>query len=234
MFDDIKYNVYFINMSKLKKVLILTDSVSLPRKTKDGIVSWEDTYVYKLKLHFPQYEFIHIAIGGATILDLKDQLNYYSVLKPYICVLQCGIVDCAPRAFSKFEKQLIRKFRISRFTKLFLNVLRSKRKYKYVSQKKFESALKDFKNRLHPKYFFSLSILKAQSGYEKKLKGVTENITQYNNILKKHSKLINLDSLPVEGILDDFHHINEIGHSYIKERITEKIEEIDAENRAKN
>lgn len=217
-------------MQELKKILIITDSLSLPRKTNNGYVRWEDTYVYQLKLMNPKYEFIHIAIGGATILDLKAQLNYYEVLNPFIVILQCGIVDCSPRAFSKIEKELIIKFRLSRLTKPFVSILRRNRKFKYVSKNKFEKALIGFRIKLDTKNFFSLSILKAQKGYEEKLQGVSKNITEYNTILKKHSELIDLDYLPVEGILEDYHHINELGHHYIKEQITKKLEEIEKQN----
>ena len=209
-----------------KTILIITDSVSLPRKTKRGYVKWEDTYYNKLKLEFPRYEFIYLAIGGATILDLCNQLNYYDILKPDVVILQCGIVDCCPRAFSQFEKQIIKKFKLSRLSKPFVKFLRKYRALKYVPLAKYEAALLEIKEKLNPSHFFSLSIIKAQKKYELTLKGISKNIRDYNNILKKHTKLIDLSSLPVEGILDDYHHINELGHDYIKEQLVIKFRTI--------
>ena len=167
-----------------KTILIITDSVSLPRKTKRGYVKWEDTYYNKLKLEFPRYEFIYLAIGGA------------------------------------------KKFKLSRLSKPFVKFLRKYRALKYVPLAKYEAALLEIKEKLNPSHFFSLSIIKAQKKYELTLKGISKNIRDYNNILKKHTKLIDLSSLPVEGILDDYHHINELGHDYIKEQLVIKFRTI--------
>ena len=96
-------------MNGKPKILFLTDSVSLPRRTEKGPVTWEDTYIYRLEQAYSEYVVISVAIGGATIKDLREQINYYAILQPSIVILQCGIVDSTPRAFGKIEMELIKK-----------------------------------------------------------------------------------------------------------------------------
>lgn len=91
------------------RILFLTDSLSLPRVNEEEIVLYEDTYLYKLREEFKESLIVDSAIGGATIKDLYAQVFYYKSFNPDIVVLQTGIVDCAPRAYKKFEKKNISK-----------------------------------------------------------------------------------------------------------------------------
>ena len=207
------------------KMLILTDSVSLPRKTDKGSVVWEDTYVYRLKNIYPQYEIIPVLIGAATIKDIRNQVNYYAILNPEIVIIQCGIVDCTPRAFGRIEMELIKKLRLFRLTKPFVKFLRKYRAHKYVSLKKFEQSLLALKTYLNPDIFFALSILPSCEDYEKKAPGITKSIEEYNSILKKHTTYVDLSKIPRNAILKDHHHINEQGHDFIFKSILEKKDE---------
>lgn len=211
----------------MKKILIITDSVSLPRKTNDGIVEWHETYVNRLKQELLDYEFITVAIGGATIRDLRKQLNYYKILKPEILILQCGIVDCAPRAYGKIEMEIIRKIKLYRFTKLFLPYLRKKRAHTYTSLKLFKKTLIEMKNIVNADSFYSLSILPSNPDYEKLLPGISKNINDYNEVLFSNTNFIDLSNIPKEGILKDHHHINAIGHEFIFNTILRKLNSID-------
>lgn len=198
-----------------KKILILTDSVSLPRRIDDSFVKWEETYVYKLKEFYVNYEIIYVAIGGATIKDFRRQVNYYKVIEPEIVILQCGIVDATPRAYGKIEMELIKKIKFYRFTKPTVDFLRKFRAHNYNSPKKFEEILNEIKIGLNPNIFFSLGIIPSSEAYEKKAPGITENINNYNSILKRNTEFVNLSNIPKEGISSDHHHINRKGHRFI-------------------
>ncbi len=206
-----------------RKIIILTDSVALPRKKKEDFIRWEDTYIFKVKQFLVDFEIINVSIGGATIVDLRNQVNYYKILKPQIVILQCGIVDASPRAFGRIELQLIKKLKLFRFTKVLVSFLRKYRSHHYTNLKNFEKNLIEIKRELNPKSIYSLGIIPGNSEYERLLPGVTNSIKKYNNILKRHTNFISLDDMPVLGVLEDHHHINEIGQEFIFNKIVEKL-----------
>ncbi|MFN3754475.1 hypothetical protein [Flavobacterium sp.] len=195
--------------------LIITDSVALPRKHESGFVLWNETYIAKIKIAYPNFDVINVSIGGASIKDLRNQINYYKILNPEIVLFQCGIVDAAPRAFGRIEMDIIKKLKLFRLTKPFVSFLRKFRSHHYASPKKFEETLLDIKMTLTAKQFYTLGILPSCTAYERVLPGISKSINEYNNILKRHTKFINLNEMPREGILDDFHHINRTGQEYI-------------------
>ena len=94
-------------MNKIK-ILVFSDSLGLPRNTPQA-VNWEETWVQLLsKIYCVEY----CAIGGAKVSDLSRQISYYKIFNPDIVIVQSGIVDCAPRALTEFEKQIIERFAI--------------------------------------------------------------------------------------------------------------------------
>lgn len=197
------------------KIILLTDSVALPRKFKEGVVQWEETYIYKLKTRFPDYEFINVSIGGASIKDLRKQVNYYKILEPQIVILHCGIVDAAPRAFGRIELELIKKAHLLRFSKPFVKFLRRYRGHHYAKADEFGSLLKQIKEALGAEKFITLGIIPASDDYEKIMPGIKHSIERYNQILQKTSTFLSTAEMPKAGICEDYHHINGIGQDYI-------------------
>lgn len=201
------------------KVLLLTDSLSLPRSYENGTVLWEDIYFNKLRHHFFDIEFILVAMGGATITQLHLTLNYYKETKPDIVILQSGIVDCAPRALGQLEQQIVIKLRMFRLVHPFIKGLRKIRNITYTKPKEYEETLLKIKNSFPGKPFISIGILPGCEAYDKKVPGVSKRIEQYNAILKQHSIFIDNRNFPRDGIINDFHHLNEKGHQEIFDRI---------------
>lgn len=209
-------------MDKEKPVcLIMTDSVALPRRFPGGMVKWKETYPFKLKEFLCDFEVISLSIGGASITDLRKQVNYYKILKPEIVILQCGIVDAAPRAFGRIEMDLIKKLKMFRITKPAVSFLRTYRAHHYTNPNLFEKKLRELKEELNAKDFFSLEIIPANKEYEKILFGITKNINIYNGILKRNSKIVPLHDIPRDGILYDHHHLNAIGQDFVFKRLKE-------------
>jgi hypothetical protein len=197
------------------KILILSDSVALPRKIARGSVAWEETYIYALRENFLSYEVINVSIGGATIRDLRNQANYYKILQPDIVVLQCGIVDASPRAFGRIDLELIKKAHLFRFTKPFVSFLRKKRSHHYTSLKDFDRCLSELRAELNAPKFISLGIIPASTEYEKKMPGITKSIERYNQILKNNSLYLSTENIPRSGICEDHHHVNGLGQEYL-------------------
>jgi len=205
------------------KVLLLTDSLSLPRRYENGTVLWEDIYYNKLRKHFPDIEFILVAMGGATITQLFLSLNYYKETKPDLIILQSGIVDCAPRALSQLEQQIVIKLRMFRLVHPFTKFFRKSRNLTYTKPRVFEETLLKIKNSFPDKPFVSIGILPGCEAYDKKVPGVSRKIEEYNAILRKHATFIDNRDFPRDGIINDFHHLNEKGHDEIYKKLVPVI-----------
>ena len=204
--------------------LIVTDSVALPRKFGSGVINWQESYIAKIKIHYSDFEVINVSIGGASIKDLRNQVNYYKILNPQVVLLQCGIVDASPRAFGRIEMEIIKKLKLFRLTKPFVSFLRKFRAHHYASPKEFEQKLIELKQALNAKRFLSLGIIPSCSSYESILPGVTKSIHKYNSILIKYADdYISLDEIPRDGVLNDHHHINAIGHQFIFEQLQKRL-----------
>jgi hypothetical protein len=209
---------------KKKILFILTDSVALPKREAETI--WEDTYIYKLRERYDKtHNIINVSIGGASIKDLRNQVNYYKILNPEIVILHCGIVDASPRAFGRIEMETIKKLRLFRLTKPFVSFLRKNRAHHYAKPILFKEHVKIIKKELNAEKFLLIGIIPASKKYEDKLPGISKSIIEYNNILKLEQGFICADSIPKEGISRDFHHINKIGQMFFLNKLIKVLDE---------
>lgn len=206
-----------------EKVIILTDSVALPRKHDKGLVFWEQTYIYRLQELLQDYEIINLSIGGGSIRDIRNQINYYKVLNPICVILHCGIVDAAPRAFGRIEMDIIRKMRLFRLTKPFVSLLRKHRSHHYANPREFEKLLLEIKMEFKAPNFLSIGIAPSCEDYELQLPKVTKSIDTYNCILATNSHFISMEDMPRQGILEDHHHINELGQDFIFQKLVQHL-----------
>lgn len=208
-----------------KKILILTDSVALPRKYSEGLVQYEDTYIFKLKELLINYEIINLSIGGGSIKDIIKQINYYKNLSPICVILHCGIVDAAPRGFGRIELEVLKKLRLLRLTKQLVPFLRKYRSHHYTSLMQFEKYLFDIKKEFKNSIFISIGILPSSFEYEKILPGVSKSILLYNQVLIRNTEFISVSEIPNDCILDDFHHVNSLGQLFFFKKLIKKLEE---------
>jgi hypothetical protein len=206
------------------RILVLTDSLSLPRNYSTGTVKWEDIYVSLLRKAYPDQEFIHVGIGAATIKDLHSQLNYYQNINPNIVILQTGIVDCAPRALGVLEQQIVFRLRLFRLFKPFTKILRRLRKISYTNPDEFVNTLTRIKERFPGVTVYSLGILPACSEYENKVPGISKNIHYYNELLSANTEFINVSDISYDFITEDHHHLNEKGHQFIFQKLSSVLE----------
>jgi len=205
------------------KILFLTDSLSLPRNTQTERVEYEHTYPYLLKKKFPKHDFVFVGVGGGTISNLFNQSLYYTAFNPDLVFLQSGIVDCAPRPFRKIEKKIINELRIRFLFAPFVKFLAKNRNYKYTSIKRFNYFSQHLKKLFNDSEIYSIGILPASAKYEKKLPGITKSIAEYNEILKQNFNYIDNSNFPEDGILSDFHHLNDKGHKIIFDKVSEIV-----------
>jgi len=213
----------------MKKVLVITDSLGLPRKTPET-VRYEETWVHQLSRHFTVHQ---ISIGGGTINDLFTQIEYAKMFEPDFTVIQSGIVDCAPRALTKLETTLLNKYYLTRkllktiMRPKVLNFLRRQRKKTYTSLSSFEKQVADFCIIFKGKLFW-VGIVPAAAAYEQKVPGITTNVQRYNAAIKKHlgESFIDLDGLPETHVMTDHIHLSKEGHAHVYEKLIKVIPNI--------
>jgi hypothetical protein len=212
----------------MKKILVITDSLGLPRPTPE-IVKYNETWVYKLS---EVYNVHQISIGGAIIEDLGSQINYAKMFEPDIVILQSGIVDCAPRAMTKNETRILNKFK---FTRILLKkalkpkvlfFLRKHRNITYTHKKIFETQVVKFHKHFQSKLFW-IEILPASIEFNQSIPGIETKIKEYNNIIQEIVKenLILVPDFKADYLMSDHHHLSKAGHVYIFNKIIDKLSE---------
>ena len=203
-------------LSKTLKILIFTDSLGLPGDRESCAVSYEETYVSMLKNKYPFIDFIHYGQGGATIKAIQRASVYFKSSEPFLTIVQCGIVDCAPRALKPKEKYIINKLPFSKFL---INQIKknsaSIRKYRNINLTSLDTYKKNvdilentFKDLLW------IQILKAPDFYEKKVPNINKNIEMYNNVLKER-KSLDTSKFDKSYLISDGHHLSPKGHEKI-------------------
>ena len=208
-----------------KNILLFTDSLSLPRSQPENC-SFSNTWPELLRKN--GYSVCQIAIGGATSTELLKQTFYFQSPKSefdYV-IIQSGIVDCTPRFAGKNELKIIKSIPV--LGKYFLQGMnkqwvRNLRHITYVKPSKFKKNLQQFIDLFPASKVLFLSILPANSDYEKKVGGITKRIAQYNSILQETGSVIDLNGMESSGIMSDYHHLNEKGHAYVLQCLLQKL-----------
>jgi hypothetical protein len=212
------------------KILIITDSLGLPR-IEPQKVDLEETWPYLVQKKFKDDIVVQMSLGGATVGELHNQVSYYRAFHPDVVLVQSGIVDCAPRAFKRGELELMQ--RLPLFSKFVLpmvkkrtNYIRSKRNVCYTQPALFSDFINGFIAEFSKEKLYWIGIIPAVEAYEKKLPGITNAINNYNKIIQNTlgDHFIETREIPEEGIMPDFHHLNDIGNKYVFDQIVKKLE----------
>jgi len=201
-------------------VLVLTDSMSL---TRNSMKDWDAIYVNLLRKEFPSIEFVHLAIGKATIKTLEHQvLNYYIHLNPSVVILQCGIVDCAPRALYELEQKLLRRLGLVYLVKPYASFLRKHRRIFKTSEEEFRLSILEIKRAL-PVPLITIGLSTPTLEHEKIVPGLTSQVKRFNEVLRLNSIFVCMGNLPERCLSDDFYHYNEDGHKYVAEMLSQQL-----------
>lgn len=205
-----------------KRLLILTDSLGLPRPQPD-VVTGPETWPQLLKKDF---DVIQMSLGGATIEDIFNQTHYYLPFEPDLVLLQAGIVDCAPRALSRLEAINLNHFWVTRgaLSKIMPKYGGAIRKFRhkvYTPLPAFEGFVQKIIDRFAPVPVYWIGIAPALPTYEEKVPGITANIRLYNQKLATlfGTRFIDLADLPASGIASDFHHLSVQGNQLLAARV---------------
>lgn len=212
----------------MKSILIIGDSLGLPRKD----LSYKCTWPYLLSSKLKDFDFIIKLQRALTTRHLfeapkQDWLEFYM---PNTVIMQIGIVDCAPRYVKKYGlinkvlatipsvlSQIIWKL-IKRFRK------RSVR-YADVSLEDYHQNLVRFLGRcetINTEKVILIKIASPGPSFIKKNPNVPLQIRKYNEILdllsKENDRVVLVDCLTEinqEFLCDDGYHLNEKGNSLL-------------------
>nr|WP_314993518.1 SGNH/GDSL hydrolase family protein [uncultured Capnocytophaga sp.] len=228
-----------------KRILCIGDSTSLPGHTN----TFEDTWYYKLSEEFSNYKFITVfrrAIttdilvkeGGGDSIDNQpsgaDCLEFY---KPSLIIIQLGIVDCAPRLLTNFDK-IILKLLSSKYHNAYVRLIKKVRKRNkkntQVSISNFQKNLLNYIERsllIGVEKIIFIAIPFPDNRMIKKNPLIEENVSIYNKIIEDLSKkykfievITPLDSRKYNDVIfEDGYHPNPLGNNIVFNALREHI-----------
>ena len=242
-----------------KTILIFGDSLSLPRRihNHNGVLydslTYHDTYISKLTNSFLQFNFVTIARGGQTseilnvteLVDINNQKNLYLDIgeyNPSLIIIFLGIVDSAPRLFTRNESAILSKLP-KNFTNLIIKIAK---KIRNRSVKRAYVDIRSYSNYFENIFKYctlnniNIGIIGIPYGDKRVTKFnpyINEAAKEYNDtvnhiIKEKYPKIkfINLFNFNNEDssdyFLDDGYHLSKMGHHLVFESIKPLFENI--------
>jgi len=216
---------------KKQRVVVVSDSLSMPRPDELIALQFEETYPYLLTKELNnEYEVINRGKRSNTIIDQCIDQNIYDDILfffPKFVVVQLGIVDCAPRLFSKrFGKYIIGQFSRHRLflTKHFLiqdvPINKFSNLYDYLL-----STIIEFGS-----IPITVNISRTSSHNESRSYNFQQHIENYNRIILETAnrhKAIHIDmyfeSENNEILFPDGIHYNHLGSEIVANKIASEI-----------
>jgi lysophospholipase L1-like esterase len=213
-------------VNKTSTILILTDSLAFPRSEPE-IVPYERTWVALLKRKFPEIDIVHCGRGGATIVDLyKHSTYFHGTIEPKLVLVQSGVVDCAPRALTVMEQQVLK--RLPLIGSLILSLVRKNaalirrwRRMSYTTLTSYEAWVNAFERLFSNVYW--IEILPATTEYEVHVRGIGAAINSYNEVLQRRNYITTAD-FTHDDIMSDYHHLNINGHQRLADRLADTVQ----------
>ena len=227
-------------------ITILGDSLDMPRLNES--ILYKDTYAYKLNnMLGSDYLVINRSRRANTILEQANRQNINDDIlssESEYFIIHLGIVDCAPRLFSKKENKILSYIKPGRIARYIVKV---KSHYRYFFTKNFPKvyvSLTHFKekynfivdliiNKTPCKKIFIVNIAKTNKKNEKRSYNFNSNICDYNNIIydiyekyENYIELIDFYKMTEENpnlLLDEGIHITKKAHSILSNILYKKI-----------
>ena len=206
----------------------------------------EQTYIYQLEMfwrnRFPDAYARSLILPGYNIKQINEY--FHASFFPHECggmidmsVLQCGIIDCAPRVLTPFSYFVVTHLPVS-FQKRIRLFLRKNRprlqragwSFRHTSPEKFEECYRNILNSLSPqsKRVYAITIAPGIDPLYVHSPGLKDSIIRYNKIIRKvASDFKNLALIDIENkfqenpdnYLTNDLHITRNAHDYIFKRI---------------
>jgi len=218
-----------------RRVLIIGDSNCLPRPPG----KYADSWIYLLKQAMPQVDFVILADGSRTTEYLAiyprrrpdGTLEYdpanLEIYEPRIVICNLGIVDCAPRLFTKFESRFLSTIPTQLRTVLIAATKRIRRRTSlraYVRLPAFEHNVRQYLARCRASgvgKVILIGIPTPDIRGTRRNPTIREAVAQYNAVLagfsRQDERVVFIDPLQPEQdvsrlYVDDGYHLSIAGH----------------------
>lgn len=219
-------------MTRTYKFLILTDSISNPRVfPASEATSLEETYPYLIRREYSGSTFWQLSYGDMTTEQLISQAAVYlSNWNPDYIIIQAGINDARPEAFTEFQKIVLRHF----FGRFFPAVkqyvyhpfLIKHRQVYRVKKEQFSKTARKLRLLFQEARIFWFEIA-CNDGYEHTRPGVRKRLEEYNAVIQDiygdGFVRIKPRLLKANGFNEDHLHWNKAGHQAAAEALLAKI-----------
>lgn len=221
------------------KVVLLADSLALPRGADWGNVAYEETYPYvldfALRSRYPDRQVVLMERGmrfrtiNAVLDDWKE---FVELRSPDILIVHVGVVDCAPRVFSAAERRIVSSALPSPLRSMLLKfvhrwrsqIIRVRSDHRYVTEADFQRAVRKLVSPAAsgtPRLLVIVNILSPGDDMESRSPGYRANVARYNAMLAAeaggaaelvdYNKLVS-DKGGVDRLTVDGMHPNREGH----------------------
>jgi acyl-CoA thioesterase I len=234
------------------RVVLAADSLALPRPKDLGNNCYADIYGgllrkrLSLELGYENVEVLNHGRRANTIRQLDTPNSFFddvSGWEPDIVILQVGIVDCAPRLFSRTEHFLVSQIRPAAFRDRFIQFVGHHRRFilqhmpqkVYVPLDEFSRRYTHVRDQILQQGIKVLLVNICPTNTESAFRspGLSENIVIYNRVISEAASaqgcaLVDIhkelkERNPDNFILNDGIHINQAGHLILADTIYDTL-----------
>ena len=227
----------------MKKALIVTDSLGLPRGEYSTEESWVFNFMSTLKDDFVFYTELK---RGATSNVLKGLQANFDFLRMDMMIIQLGICDCTrrpiPRKIASLKHNIIANQKIANILKQIINgylyLFTSKIKIQNCSPKDYKKNIKEaiefgIKSNRNCRIIL-LAIGDVGVNMKNKVYGIEKDIEQYNCILEvlaNEYENVTYLNWKVGHCADDYvieedgHHLNIYGNGLLLTKLLKEVRE---------
>ena len=215
----------------MKKVLVLTDSLGLPRM-KPELINDEQCWTYRVADRYAaEFRFRVVSVPGMDTSQLMSLVDdYYQMIEADVVVVQVGIVDCYPRAIKKIELSLLLRMPgyfsryIHRWVKRNYATLITKRGIRYVQPDDFKANLQRLRERFPRSKIVVVPIAPPSAAYVLKNPCIETSVLEYNAMLAaSFPDGFLAECYPAKAcdiFLSDNHHLNALGNGYVFDAVS--------------
>lgn len=213
----------------IDRTLIVTDSIGAPRSEPET-VTYEQSWVCKVERYLRSrgstvFAITHNGLHSQGLRVMAD--SKLLLYEPTLVLLQCGIVDCAPRVMTNREVLLTKLLGVDRLAHAIASKYHAPlsrfRNMSLYSLERFSENQRSVYRLLKRSGCVTVQVPIAPAcvGYVRKSPNIKAKISAYNLVLRECSDHY-LDEFETEALLNverifmsDHHHLNAFGHELL-------------------
>jgi len=238
--------------NKVLRIFLIGDSLAVPRSDPSGDIRYRNCYPFLIQQYLEnQLQSVHVPViydrsqSCCTLPDVVFSWNEeISLQEPDILIIQVGVVDCAPRVFTPYQRKVVANLRPRIMRESVLSLVRKYRKHlvrlrgnlTYTSYEQFRQAaigLSSEADRVGLLGCYFVNIITPSLEMERRSPGFCSNVAKYNEVLEevadgKIVQIVDMDGIVQRMgherlLLSDGIHINKEGHRILAGEISGRI-----------